>query len=115
MPETASEAALAMTLRPLAERFVREDRRARALSLMDKHAWREVLPLLDSTRGRTYTAQDLQPWHAVRGVFLVDNDAFSLDAKAAFGLYVTGPWLFIAYGATFAVAHDQGAGSLLYT
>ena len=61
------------------------------------------------------TQQDLQPWHAVRGVYLVDKDAFSLDAKTALGLYTTGPWLFIAYSATFAVAHDHGAGSLLFT
>jgi len=69
MPEPASEAALEMTLRPLVERFVREDRRPRALSLMEKHSWRELLPLLDTSRGRTYTQQDLQPWHAVRGVY----------------------------------------------
>lgn len=115
MPEPASDAALAMTLRPLVERFVREDKRPRALALMDKHAWRDVLPLLDTSRGRTYTQHDLEPWHAVRGVYLVDKDAFSLDAKTAFGLYTTEPWLFIAYSATFAVAHDHGAGSLLFT
>jgi len=115
MPEPASEAALGMTLKPLVERFVREDKRTRAMSLLDKHAWRDVLPLLDTSRGRTYTQQDLQPWHAVRGVYLVDKDAFSLDAKTAFGLYTTEPWLFVAYGATFAVAHDHGAGSLLFT
>src|SRR3569623_157253 len=114
MPEPASEAALAMTLRPLVARFVREDKRSRALSLMEKHAWADVLPLLDTARGRTYTQQDLQPWHAVRGVYLVDKDAFSLDAKTALGLYTTSPWLFIAYSATFADAHDHGAGSLLF-
>jgi len=115
MPEPASDAALAMTLRPLVDRFVREDKRTRAMSLMDKHAWRDVLPLLDTSRGRTYTAHDLAPWHAVRGVYLVDKDAYSLDAKTALALYTKEPWLFIAYSATFAVVHDEGAGSLLFT
>jgi hypothetical protein len=115
MPEPATVAALDMTLQPFVERFVRTDRRARAAALMDKHAWRDVMPLLDTSRARTYTDQDLQPWHAVRGVFLVDKDAFSLDTKTAFGLYVTDPWLFIAYSATFAVMHEPGAQSLLFT
>src|SRR5947209_398420 len=101
MPETASEVALSMTLRPLVDRFVREDRRARALSLFEKHAWCDVLPLLDTSRGRTYTDNDLKPWHAVRGVYLVDKDAYSLDAKTALALYTKEPWLFIAYSATF--------------
>ncbi len=114
MPETASEAALELTLQPFVERFVREDKRARAVALMAKHAWRELIPLLDLTRGRTYTEQDLKGWHDVRGVFLVDKDAFSLDAKTAFGLYATDPWLFISYRATFAVTHEHG-GSLLFT
>ena len=73
------------------------------------------MSLLDTTRCRTYTEPDLQPWHAVRGVFLVDKDAFSLDAKTAFGLYVTDPWLFIAYRASFAVIHEPRVRSLLFT
>jgi hypothetical protein len=115
MPEKASEAALEMTLPPFVERFVRDDRRTRARSLLDKHAWSDVISILDTTRARSYTEKDLQPWHAVRGVFLVDKDAFSLDAKTAFGLYVPDPWLFIAYGATFAVTHEHGSASLLFT
>ena len=74
-----------------------------------------MLPFVDTKRGRTYSDRDLQPWHAVRGVFLVDKDAFSIDAKTAFGLYVTDPWLFIAYSATFAVIRDEAARSLLFT
>jgi hypothetical protein len=115
MPEPASAAALDMTLRPFVDRFVREDKRSRASALLDKHAWSDVFALLDTTRARTYTEQDLTPWHAVRGVFLVDKDAFSLDAKTAFGLYVPDPWLFIAYSATFAVTHEHNARSLLFT
>ena len=115
MPEHASKAALEMTLRPFVDRFVREDRRGRAAAVMERHAWSDLMPLLDTARGRTYTDEDLRPWHAVRGVFLVDKDAFSVDAKTAFGLYVKESWLFIAYSATFAVAHEPGAHSLLFT
>ena len=64
---------------------------------------------------QTFVEADLKPWHAVRGVFLVDKDAFSVDAKTATGYYVTDPWLFVSYGATFAVIHDEGRHSLLYT
>src|SRR5437660_12769692 len=115
MPEKASAAAFDMTLQPFVDRFVREDRRARAKLLMDKHAWSDVISLLDTTRARAYTEKDLQPWHAVRGVFLVDKDAFSVDAKTALGLYAPEPWLFIAYSATFAVTHEHGPASLLFT
>jgi hypothetical protein len=119
MPERATEAALDMAMRPFIERFIKEDKRARATSLfMPKQPrieWRDVLPLVDPRRGRTYHDHDLKPWHAVRGVFLVDHDAFSIDAKAALGLYVTDPWLFVAYTATFAVIHYEVGESLLFT
>lgn len=119
MPELATAAALDMALNPFIERFVKEDKRARATSLFvpkqTKTEWRDVLPLVDTRRGRTYTDKDLQPWSAVRGVFLVDKDAFSVDAKTALGLYVKDPWLFIAYTATFAVLHYEVGQSLLFT
>jgi hypothetical protein len=119
MPERATDAALDMAMRPFIERFVKEDKRARAASLLlPKHARveaRELLPLIDTRRGRTYAEADLAPWHVVRGVFLVDKDAFSIDAKGAFGLYVTDPWLFVAYTATFAVIHYEVGQALLFT
>lgn len=119
MPERASDAALDMALRPFVDRFVEEDRRARArVALAPKHGhfdWRDVLQLVNTRRGRTFATDELKPWHAVRGVFLVDRDAFSVDAKTVIGYYVTDPWLFVSYGATFAVIHDDGRHSLLYT
>ena len=119
MPERASDAALDMALRPFVERFVKEDKRSRAATMLAaKHGridWHDVLQLIDLRRGSTYSDADLEPWHAVRGVFLVGNDAFALDAKTAFGLYVTEPSLFVAYGATFAVTRDAHGHSLLLT
>ena len=119
MPERASDAALAMALTPFVERFVEEDKRTRArAALTPKHGrldWRDVLQLVNTRRGRTFNGTDLEPWHAVRGVFLVDKDAFAVDAKTVTGYYVTDPWLFVSYGATFAVIHDVGGHALLYT
>ncbi len=119
MPERANEVALDMALRPFVERFVDEDKRLRArAALAPKHGrfdWRDVLALVNTRRGRTFAPAELEPWHAVRGVFLVDRDAFSVDAKTVTEYYVTDPWLFVSYGATFAVIHDEGRHSLLYT
>jgi hypothetical protein len=119
MPERANDAALDLALRPFVERYIKEDKHARATTLClpthPRAECRELLPLIDTRRGRTYVDADLAPWHAVRGVFLVDKDAFSVDAKTAFGLYVTDPWLFVAYGATFAVIHWEVGQSLLFT
>ena len=129
MPETATDAALEMALKPFVERFVKEEKRERASSLLfgrtsaapgssarqPRVECRDLLPLIDTKRGRTYTDPDLAPWHAVRGIFLVDKDVFSVDAKTALGLYVRDPWIFIAYTATFAVAHWEVGQSLLLT
>ena len=118
-PEKANDAALDLALRPFVDRFVEEDKQARARAALTPKAgrieWRDVLKLMNTRRGQTFVEADLKPWHAVRGVFLVDKDAFSVDAKTATGYYVTDPWLFVSYGATFAVIHDEGRHSLLYT
>lgn len=119
MPERATEVALDMALRPFVDRFVDEDKRTRArAAFAPKNGhfdWRDVLALVNTRRGRTFESAELEPWHAVRGVFLVDRDAFSVDAKTATEYYVPAPWLFVSYGATFAVIHDEGRHSLLYT
>jgi hypothetical protein len=119
MPERANEVALDMALRPFVDRFVEEDKRARArAALTPKHGrfdWHAVLQLITTRRGRTFAQDELKPWHAVRGVFLVDRDAFSVDAKAVADYYVTDAWMFVSYGATFAVIHDEAGHSLLYT
>jgi hypothetical protein len=119
MPERANEVALDLALRPFVERFIDEDKRARArVMLTPKQGhleWREVLPLVNTRRGRTFNDHELTPWHSVRGVFLVDRDAFSVDAKTVTTYYLTEPWLFVSYGATFAVIQDEGRHSLLYT
>lgn len=119
MPERATDAALEMALTPFIERFVEEDKRVRArgaLTAKGGHLeWRDVLKLVNTRRGRTFATDELRQWHAVRGVFLVDNSAFSVDAKTCSECYINAPWLFVSYGATFAVIHDEGGHSLLYT
>jgi hypothetical protein len=117
MPPAASGAALDLALRPFAERFVQPDRREKALALLGKPRpdWRELGRYVDPRRGRPYQPADLGEWKAVTGVFLVEHDAFSLDASAALALYVPGEKLFVSYGATFALLHDATGGSLLLT
>jgi hypothetical protein len=119
MPERATEVALDMAMKPFVERFVKEDKRARASSLFvpkpARTEWRDLLPLIDTRRGRTYVPADLAPWSNVRGVFLLDHDSYSIDLRGALALYVTDPWLFVAYTATFAVIHFEVGQSLLFT
>ncbi|MEO8551626.1 MAG: hypothetical protein ABI678_16725 [Kofleriaceae bacterium] len=119
MPERTTEAALDLALRPFVDRFIDEERRARARTVLtQKHGrmdWSGVMPLLDIRRARVFETRDLEPWNAVRGVFLVDHDAFSIDAKTMASYYVPDPWMFVAYGATFAVVHEGHGQSLLYT
>lgn len=119
MPERANDVALEMALRPFVDKFIDDEKRARARSAFTpKHGhldWRDVLQLVNTRRGRTFASDELTPWHAVRGVFLVDRDAFAVDAKTVTQYYVTDPWLFVSYGATFALIQDERRHSLLYT
>jgi len=119
MPERASDAALDMALRPFVDKFIDEDKRTRARAAFTPKSgrleWREILKLVNTRRGQTFAEADLEPWLGVRGVFLVDKDAYTVDAKTATGYYVTDPWVFVSYGATFAVIRDEGKHSLLYT
>jgi hypothetical protein len=126
VPELASDVAIDQALRPFIQRFVQEARREHATAVYlpntaggapgtrSRHEWRGLIAHVDKQRGRTFTATELAPWLAVRGVFLVDRDAFAVDAKTAIGLYVPTEWMFVAYGATFAIVADQH-GKLLLT
>ncbi len=119
MPEAANDVALDTAIRPFIDRFIREDKRERATALFlprkARTEWRELLPLIDLKRSRTYEKQELASWHAVRGVFLVGNDAYSVSTATAIGLYVKEPALFIAYGATFAIVESETGAPLLMT
>ena len=118
-PEPANDAALADALPPFIERFVREDKRARALQLFvprPRVEWRDLIPMLDTWRARTFTDGVLVPWHATRGVFLVEHDAYSVDTKTALELYVPATdALFVAYGGIFAFVRSQVGEALLFT
>ena len=119
MPPTANEVALDGALRPFIERFVREDRRDKALALFlpkkPTTEWRELIPMIDPHRARTYTAAELAPWHAVRGVLFVGKDAYSVSAEDVTKLYLTEDAVFIAYSATFATIKSEHGAPLLLT
>ncbi len=119
-PEIATVTALEMALRPFVERFVKEDKRERAfahfLPKRDVSSYHELITSLDTTRARPCPAGALEPWNDVRGVFLVDHEAYSVTAKTALGLYVAGSdSLFVAYSGTFCVVRYQTGSPLLLT
>jgi hypothetical protein len=51
----------------------------------------------------------------VRGVFLVEDRAYSMALETALALYVPGDSLFISYEATFAVIRSATGQPLLLT
>lgn len=119
-PTVATEAALEMAIKPFIERFVRPEDQAKALANFvpknAKHPWGDLVHMIDTTRARPYTPGMLEPWNAVRGVFLVEHEEYSLGTQTAMGLYVVEDALFVAYRATFAVARfAHGATPLLLT
>ena len=119
-PEVATETALDMALRPFIERFVKADKRDRALShflpKLEKASYHELITSIETTRARPCTADTLAEWNAVRGVFLVDHEAYAMTTQTAMGLYVTGAdSLFVAYRGTFAVVRYQTGSPLLLT
>lgn len=119
-PEIATETALEMALRPFIDRFVKEEKRERAvahfLPKKDISSYHELMTSLDTTRARPCPAGALEPWNAVRGVFLVDHDAYSVTAQTALGLYVgASDSLFVAYSGTFAVVRSATGSPLLLT
>ena len=119
-PEIATETALDMALRPFIERLVKEDKRERAvahfLPKKDKSSYHELITSLDTTRARPSNAEALSQWKAVRGVLLIDHEAYSTSIETAMELYVSGAdALFVAYGGTFAVVRYQSGSPLLLT
>lgn len=118
-PAVATDAALEMAVQPFIERFVRPDKRERATTLFlpkqPKASWHELIQMIDTTRARPYAAGALEPWNAVRGVFVVDHDAYSITTQAAMGLYVTEDSMFVAYSGTFAVVRYHNGSPLLLT
>jgi hypothetical protein len=119
-PEIATETALDMALRPFIERLVKEDKRERAvahfLPKKDKSSYHELITSLDTTRARPSNAEALAQWKAVRGVLLIDHEAYSTSIETAMELYVSGAdALFVAYGGTFAVVRYQSGSPLLLT
>ncbi len=118
-PTLATEAALDMAVKPFIERFVRADHQAKALAAFvpkdPKHPWGDLVRMIDTTRARPYEPGTLAPWNAVRGVFLVEHEEYSVATQTAMGLYVVEDSLFIAYRATFAVARFASGQPLLLT
>lgn len=119
-PEIATETALDMALRPFIERLVKDDKRERAvahfLPKKEKSSYHELVTSLDTTRARPCNAAALAQWKSVRGVFLIDHEAYSTTIENAMELYVSGSdALFVAYGGTFAVVRYQSGSPLLLT
>ncbi len=117
-PTIATEVGLETAIRPFVERFVKEDKRERAFAAFcpkqPKASWHELIQMIDTTRARPYAPGALEPWNAVRGVFLVDHEAYAVTTQTAMGLYVVEDSLFVAYRSTFAVVrYDTGTPLLL--
>jgi len=119
MPPAANDVALDGAVRPFIERFIREDKRERALGLFLPKAaateWRGLIHMIDERRARTFAPTELVPWNAVRGVFFVGKDAWSVSSETAAGLYVTEDAMFIAYSAQFATVRSEHGAPLLLT
>jgi len=119
-PEIATETALDMALRPFIERLVKEDKRERAvahfLPKKEISSYHELVTSVETSRARPCDAAALTQWKAVRGVFLIDHEAYSTSIEEAMELYVSGTdALFVAYGGTFAVVRSATGSPLLLT
>ena len=117
-PTVATDVGLETAVRPFIDRFVKTDKHDRAIALFapkqEKASWHELIQMIDTTRARPYAPGVLEPWNAVRGVFLVDHEAYAVTTQTAMGLYVLEDSLFIAYRSTFAVVrYDTGTPLLL--
>jgi len=117
-PTLATDVGLETAIPPFIERFVKADKRERAMSQFApkqaKASWHELIQMIDTSRARPYAPGALEPWNAVRGVFLVDHEAYAVTTQTAMGLYVVEDSLFIAYRSTFAVVrYDTGTPLLL--
>ena len=121
-PTVATDAAIEMAVQPFIDRFVKPDKRERAIAhflgsppRQPKASWHELIQMTDNARARPYAPGVLEPWNAVRGVFLVDHEAYSVTTQTAMGLYVLEDALFIAYRGTFAVVRYTTGAPLLLT
>ncbi len=117
-PTLATDVGLETAVRPFIERFVKADKQQRALERfapkLDKASWHELIQMIDTSRARPYAPGVLEPWNAVRGVFLVDHESYAVTTQIAMGLYVLEDSLFVAYRSTFAVVrYDTGTPLLL--
>ena len=117
-PTLATDVGLETAVVPFIDRFVKADKRDRAIALFapkqEKASWHELIQMIDTSRARPYEPGALEPWNAVRGVFLVDHEAYSVTTQTAMGLYVLEDSIFIAYRSTFAVVrYDTGTPLLL--
>ena len=117
-PTLATDVGLETAIVPFIDRFVKADKRDKALAQFapkqPKASWHELIQMIDTTRARPYAAGALEPWNAVRGVFLVDHEAYAVTTQTAMGLYVVEDSLFVAYRSTFAVVrYDTGTPLLL--
>ncbi len=118
-PTIATEAALEMAIKPFIERFVKTELQEKAIASFlpktERHPWGDLVHMIDTTRARPYEPGVLAPWNAVRGVFLVEHESYSVATQTAMGLYVVEDSLFVAYRATFAVARYASGKPLLLT
>lgn len=118
-PTIATDAAIEMAITPFIERFIKAENKAKATSLYlpkhDKASWSDLVTMIDTSRARPYAPGMLEPWNAVRGVFLVEHEAYSVSTQTAMGLYVVEDSLFVAYRGTFAVARYATGTPLLLT
>ncbi|MBA3453333.1 MAG: hypothetical protein H0T42_09605 [Deltaproteobacteria bacterium] len=121
-PTLATDVGLETAIQPFIDRFVKEEKRERATALFisiapkqDKASWHELIQMIDTSRARPYAPGVLEPWNAVRGVFLVDHEAYAVTTQTAMGLYVLEDSLFVAYRSTFAVVRYKTGAPLLLT
>lgn len=115
----ASAAALELSIKPFIDRFVQKDRHDKAIaSFLPKQPrahWGDLAHMIDNGRARPLEKSAVAPWNAVRGVFLVEDRAYSMALETALALYAPGDSLFISYEATFAVIRSATGQPLLLT
>ena len=118
-PSPATSAALELTIKPFIDRFVTKERHDKAVAAFlpkqPRAHWGDLAHMTDNTRAMPLVPETIDPWKAVRGVFLFEDQAHSMSLEEALALYVQGDTLFISYEATFAVARYATGNPLLLT
>jgi hypothetical protein len=116
---SATDAALELTIKPFIDRFVAKERHDKAIaSFLPKQPrahWGDLAHMTDNSRARPLEPATIAPWKAVRGVFLVEDQAFSMSLDEALAIYVPGDTVFVSYEATFAVIKQKTGQPLLLT